>query len=229
MPYTAPDPARIRTMFAAIASRYDRANNILSAGVHHLWRRRAVRYSGAGRGARVLDCATGTGDLAVAFHTVTGRVVGTDFVAEMVHLARQKAPGIPFSVADVTQLPFERDSFDIVSIAFGIRNVGNPAKGIEEMARVLKPGGRLVVLEFGQPPSPILRRIYDAYRTRLLPRVGGVITGHRDAYAYLDRSSAEFPSGEEFVALLKRSAPFVSADYQPLSFGIAWVYRAVKR
>src|SRR5688500_5872290 len=119
-------------MFATIASRYDRANTVLSAGIHHRWRQRIVRWSEAGPGDRVLDCATGTGDLAIAFARAVapnGAVVGTDFVPEMIELARRKSSTVRFEVADVTALPFENDSFDIASISFGIRNVGDPEQG----------------------------------------------------------------------------------------------------
>ncbi len=229
MPYTAPDRARIQSMFAAIASKYDRANTILSGGVHHWWRREAVRYSGAAPGDRVLDCATGTGDLAIAFHQSTGSAIGTDFVAEMIDIARRKSSEIPFALADVTELPFADRSFDIASIGFGIRNVGDPYRAIAEMTRVLRPGGRLIVLEFGQPQAPLFGKVYDLYRTRILPALGGMLTGNREAYAYLDRSSARFPSGSAFLSLLGESGAFVALDYKPQTFGIAYLYRAVKR
>lgn len=225
-----PDPGAIRTMFAAIAGRYDRANDVLSGGIHRLWRRRAVKWSGAREGDRVLDCATGTGDLAIAFKRVVGShgvVVGTDFVPEMIALARAKAGGeeIEFDVADVTALPYDDASFDFASIAFGIRNVANPGAGIAEMARVVKPGGRVMVVEFGQPPNRFFRAIYGFYRARILPLLGGAVTGDRVAYEYLERSASRFPCGEEFVALMQTSAPFQSIEYKQLTFGIAYIYR----
>src|SRR5437762_3900218 len=137
---TGPDPHRIRTMFGSIAGRYDRANTILSGGVHHRWRRATVRWSGAKHGDSVLDCATGTGDLAIAFKRVVGdegRVVGTDFTPEMIELARAKAPNVEFDIADVTHLPFDDASFDVSSISFGIRNVADPSAAIGELARVV--------------------------------------------------------------------------------------------
>ena len=228
---TGPEPARIREMFRSISGRYDRANQVLSAGIHHRWRRKAVQWSGAKRGERVLDCATGTGDLAVAFkHAVgpAGEVIGTDFVPEMLELASRKAPSIRFETADVTALPYSDHSFDIASISFGIRNVGDPQRGIAEMARVVKPGGRVIVLEFGQPRSRAFGAVYDWYRARVLPRVGGAITGERDAYEYLERSASKFPCGDDFVALMQRSARFASIDFIPLTFGIAYLYRGVK-
>jgi len=154
--YAGPDPEKIRSMFASISARYDRANTVLSGGIHHLWRRNAVRRSGAQGGDAVLDCATGTGDLAIAFKKAvgpSGRVVGTDFVPEMLQYAREKAKDIAFEVADVTRLPYPDGSFDVASISFGIRNVNEPRRGIAEMARVVGSGGRVIVLEFGQPRS----------------------------------------------------------------------------
>ena len=230
--YTGPDPAKIRSMFAAISSRYDRANTVLSAGVHHLWRRKAVRWSGAKEGDRVLDCATGTGDLAIAFRKKvgpTGQVTGTDFVPEMITLARAKSSEVTFEVADVTRLPYEDDAFDIASISFGIRNVGEPRKGIAEMARVVRPGGRVIVLEFGQPQSRPFGRLYDLYARHLLPRLGGAVTGDPAAYEYLQNSAGRFPCGDDFVALMRESADFESIDFTPLTFGIAYLYRGTTR
>ena len=230
--YTGPDPNRIRSMFASISTRYDRANTVLSGGIHHLWRRKAVRWSGAKEGDRVLDCATGTGDLAIAFRKAvgaSGSVIGTDFVPEMLDIAREKARDITFEVADVTRLPYEDHSFDIASISFGIRNVNDPRKGLAEMTRTLRSGGRLIVLEFGQPPSRLVRALYDFYRVRLMPKLGGAVTGEQDAYEYLERSAGRFPCGDEFVALMREAGDFSSIDVAPLTFGIAYLYRGVKR
>jgi demethylmenaquinone methyltransferase/2-methoxy-6-polyprenyl-1,4-benzoquinol methylase len=227
--YSGPDPTRIKSMFGSIAGRYDRANTVMSAGVHHLWRRAAVRWSGAKEGDAVLDCATGTGDLAIAFKKAVGagRVAGTDFTPEMIELARQKSREITFDVADVTALPFDDGSFDIASISFGIRNVGDPAKGIAEMARVVHPGGRVIVLEFGQPTNRVAGMLYHAYRRHFLPRLGAAVTGERGAYEYLESSAARFPSGDDFVTLMRNAAPFASIDFRPLTFGIAYLYRGV--
>jgi len=225
---TAPDPDKIHSMFASIASKYDRTNTILSAGIHHLWRRKTVRWSGATRGDRVLDCATGTGDLAIAFHNATGNVVATDFVPEMIQLARRKSSDVYFEVADVTSLPYDDGSFDIASISFGIRNVSDPRRGIAEMARVVKKGGRVMVLEFGQPQRRAFGAPYRFYTRHILPRLGGAITGDRAAYEYLQKSAGRFPCGEHFVSLMREAADFTSIEYAPLTMGIAYLYRGVK-
>jgi len=235
-PVRSPDPATaasVRSMFAAIAGRYDRANQILSLGLHHRWRRAAVAESGASAGERVLDCATGTGDLAMAFRRAVGpagEVVGTDYCEEMLALAPAKAAraGLPvrFETADVMALPYKDESFDIASIAFGIRNVEDPVRGIREMARVVRPGGRVVVLEFGQPGGVLFGPLYRFYSRRVLPRVGGWVSGDRSAYEYLDRTSSRFPAGGAFAELLRATGAFRSVRLRPLTGGVAYVYVA---
>ncbi|HVR42147.1 MAG TPA: bifunctional demethylmenaquinone methyltransferase/2-methoxy-6-polyprenyl-1,4-benzoquinol methylase UbiE [Thermoanaerobaculia bacterium] len=230
-----PDPAEIRAMFGSIAKRYDRANTILSGGVHHLWRRTLVRWSGAQPGDRVLDCATGTGDLAIAFARAVGpegRVIGTDFSSEMLAPAPAKAAKkgveVAFETADVTALPYPDASFDVASIAFGIRNVADPATAMHEMARVVRPGGRVVVLEFGRPDNPFVRPLFGFYSRRILPALGGLLTGHRDAYGYLDRSAAEFPTGPRFTSIMLETGLLEQVESRSLHGGIAWAYRGVR-
>ena len=180
----------------------------------------------------MLDCATGTGDLAIAFKKevgANGRVLGTDFVPEMLAIARTKANDIDFEVADVMKLPYESGSFDVASISFGIRNVNEPRKGIAEMARAVRSGGRVIVLEFGQPRNRAFGALYDWYSRHVLPRLGGALTGDRDAYSYLQRSSGRFPCGEDFVQLMRESADFASIECTPLTFGIAYLYKGVTK
>jgi demethylmenaquinone methyltransferase/2-methoxy-6-polyprenyl-1,4-benzoquinol methylase len=220
----------VRQMFSSIATRYDVTNEVLSFGVHRLWRRTAVRLSGAKEGSAILDCATGTGDLALAFKRKvgpTGRVVGTDFCPEMLESAPSKATKaglrVEFQVADALALPFADDSFDVASIAFGIRNVDDPVKCLKEMARVVRPGGRVVVLEFGQPTGAF-GALFRFYSKTVMPAVGGLLTGNRAAYEYLPRTSAAFPSGDRFLALMEQSGAYSERSAHPLTFGTAYVY-----
>ena len=220
----------VRTMFADIAPRYDVANTALSLGIHHLWRRTVVRLSQVQAGMRVLDCATGTGDLALAFKNAVGKsghVVGTDFCAEMMETAPDKARkngmDIRFEVADAMNLPYPDNSFDIASISFGIRNVDVPAQALREMARVVRPGGRVVVLEFGQPRG-IIGAFYRFYSNHVIPFVGGILSGNREAYSYLNRTAAQFPSGDNFAAMMRETGAFAGTNYKALTFGIAYVY-----
>jgi demethylmenaquinone methyltransferase/2-methoxy-6-polyprenyl-1,4-benzoquinol methylase len=232
-PDTGPDAEKIRAMFGEIASSYDTANTVLSGGIHHLWRKSLVKWSGAKAGQSVLDCATGTGDLAIEFKRVVGdgRVVGTDFTPEMLIPAPAKAAKrgleITFSQADVTLLPYADHEFDFATISFGIRNVNDPIKGLSELARVVKPGGAVMVLEFGQPSLPVVQQFYDFYSQKILPKLGGLVTGRRAAYQYLQDSSSQFPCGEEFVNLMNKTGRFASCSYSPLTFGVAYMYKGL--
>ena len=226
-----PNPEIIRSMFSKVAEHYDRGNSVLSIGIHHLWRKKLVEMAGAKPGQTVLDCATGTGDLAIAFKKEvgpTGAVIGTDFCAEMLETAPQKAKqnglDVQFEIADVTQLQYADKSFDISSISFGIRNVGDPVKGLSEMARVTKSGGRVMVLEFGQMQTPVIKDLYNFYSEKILPKIGGLVTGQREAYEYLQKSSSAFPCREEFLGLMKQTGQFSEMSFKPVSFGIAYIY-----
>lgn len=221
---------KVRKMFADIADDYDRVNTILSFGIHHIWRDHAVSLSGAKPGDRVLDCATGTGDLALEFKEAVGDegyVLGTDFCAEMIEHAPAKAKEnnlvVDFEVADAMDLPYEDNIFDISSIAFGIRNVDDPVQALKEMARVVVPGGKVVVLEFGQPKG-LLKYPYELYSQYIMPTLGGWISGNREAYTYLPRTSAEFPAGKDFVALMEEAGSFSSQFFEKLTGGIAYIY-----
>ena len=221
---------KVRSMFADIASDYDRVNTVLSFGVHHAWRTRVIAESEVNPGDKVLDCATGTGDLAIAFKKAVGEqgyVLGTDFCAPMIEPAPAKASkqglSIDFEVADAMDLPYEDHRFDVSSISFGIRNVDDPVTALKEMARVVRPGGKVVVLEFGQPKG-FMKWPYELYSQHIMPTLGGWLSGNRDAYTYLPRTSAAFPAGDKFLALMDESEAFESKRAISLTGGIAFIY-----
>lgn len=226
-------PARIAGMFDAIAARYDLLNHVLSAGLDRRWRFRAVAELGLGPAARVLDLCTGTGDLAIA--AVDRRpgvsVVGVDFASQMLRLAQQKLQGLRLQRAvrlvrgDAMYIPLADGTCDAATIGFGIRNVVEPARALEEIARVLRPGGRLAILEFGQPRVPGIRTLYRWYFQYLLPLVGRTVSKHRSAYSYLPASVGTFPSPAEFSALMA-AAGFSQVRAVPLTLGIVYLYVA---
>lgn len=236
MTYQGPNPEVIKSMFQKVAPAYDRANTVLSAGIHHLWRRKLVKMAEVKPGMSILDCATGTGDLAIEFKKAVGpegQVIGTDFCADMMKTAPFKAQAhdlkIDYQVADVMNLPFADESFDRVSISFGIRNVQDPLRALREMARVSKPGGRVFILEFGQMTTPLIKDIYGFYSEKVLPVLGGLVSGQKEAYQYLQKSSAKFPSGVEFQNWMKETGAFEETGFAPVSFGIAYIYQGVKK
>lgn len=236
MTQTSPNPEKIRSMFSKVASNYDRANQVLSLGIHHLWRKKLVKLSDVQLGSRVLDCATGTGDLAIEFKSavgIPGIVVGTDFCEEMLESAPKKSQAlgheILFEKADVTNLQYHDDQFDVASISFGIRNVSDPVKALSEMARVVKPGGLVMVLEFGQATLPGFSKVYNFYSGTVLPWLGGLVTGQREAYQYLQKSSAEFPCRDQFVAMMEKTNAFSEIEYHSLTGGVAYIYKARKK
>lgn len=221
---------QVHSMFSQIAPRYDLANDVMSGGTHRLWRKRAVKEAGAKAGDAVLDCATGTGDLAIEFKRAvgpTGSVLGTDFNADMLKTApiKAKAAGldIQFEVADAMALPYADKRFDIASISFGIRNVDDPTKCLRELARVVKPGGRVMVLEFGQPTGAF-GAFFRVWARFMMPLIGGALTGNRAAYEYLPSTAAKFPSNEKFLGLMDDSKAFSSKKAISLMWGLAYIY-----
>ncbi|MFO1532265.1 MAG: ubiquinone/menaquinone biosynthesis methyltransferase [Thermoplasmatota archaeon] len=220
----------VEEMFTGIAGRYDRANDVLSFGVHRRWRRRAVRASGARPGDAILDLATGTGDLAFAFRRKVGQqglVVGLDFSAGLLQVAARKEgrrrSGLDLVRGDALALPVSAGRFDVASIAFGIRNVDDPARCVAEMARAVRPGGRVVILEFGTPAG-FIGPAYRWYSRHVMPRLGQMVTGDRAAFEYLPRTAAAFPYGKRFEALMRGAAAFSSVETQGLTGGVAWLY-----
>jgi len=219
---------RVRGMFAEIAPRYDLANRTLSGGVDLLWRRFAVRTAPPPASGAILDLCTGTGDLAISYAARSGptvRIVGADFCQPMLDHAvvKSRRRGLPIEwvEADAMALPFPDDAFDLVTVAFGLRNIANTQQGLAEMARVTRPGGRLAILEFSLPTNPVVRASYLWYFRNVLPRLGnGLAANGSDAYRYLNESVEEFPSGERLAALV-RAAGYERVAMHPLTFGIA--------
>jgi demethylmenaquinone methyltransferase/2-methoxy-6-polyprenyl-1,4-benzoquinol methylase len=219
---------RVRGMFSEIAPRYDLVNRLLSGGIDVAWRRTTVRRAPPPAAGAILDVCCGTGDLALAYAAVSGpgvRIVASDFCRPMldcgVDKARRAGRAIEWVEADAMDLPFPAASFDLVTVAFGLRNIADTERGLAEMARVTRPGGRLAILEFSLPTSRLVRAGYLWYFRRVLPWIGNTVARSRsDAYTYLNRSVEEFPSGEP-LARLVRAAGFDTVEMVPLTLGIA--------
>jgi demethylmenaquinone methyltransferase/2-methoxy-6-polyprenyl-1,4-benzoquinol methylase len=220
----------VKNMFNAISRYYDLMNTVLSLGIHHRWRRKAVKLSGAKENQSVLDLACGTGDFAFQFKKVVGengKVVGVDYSDSMMKIARAKASkkslNVDFCMGDVLNLQFEDNSFDFASISFGIRNVTSPVKCLQEMARVVKPAGKVVIVELGQPDG-IIKRFYSFYSLFFIPVIGKIFTGNKSAYLYLHNSASTFPCRGQFLKLMEQSQAFSRFHYYSLTFGIAYIY-----
>jgi demethylmenaquinone methyltransferase/2-methoxy-6-polyprenyl-1,4-benzoquinol methylase len=220
---------RVREMFAGIANRYDLLNHLLSGNTDKRWRRLVAERLHdvlSSEGARALDVACGTGDLSLALAERTGaRIVGTDFCRPMLEIAARKATAtndteIPFVEGDALKLPFADASFDAVSIAFGLRNLSSVEAGLKELWRVLKPSGRAAILEFSTPVVPGFRALFKFYFTRVLPRIGGMISGSRGAYEYLPDSVSRFPDQKRLAEMMSE-AGFEEVEYKNLTGGIA--------
>ncbi len=215
-------------MFGGIARRYDLANHILSCGFDFHWRKRAADIVGSWSPEKIVDLATGTGDLALAIQSTmpNAQIVGVDFSEEMLAIARGK--GLRETVvADALALPFPDRSFDCVTIGFGLRNMEDWSAALREMSRVLNPQGHLLVLEFSLPRLSILRAFYRLYLHRLLPIFGSFLTRKKSAYNYLGDSIEEFPGGEALLRLMEANGFRGTAD-EPLTGGIATIYTATK-
>ena len=214
-------------MFARIAGRYDLLNRALSLGIDQRWRRATVARAGDVRAARVVDVCSGTGDLAVLFARAGAEVVGVDFTPEMLARSPRKLrPGdgpCAFVQGDALHLPLPADGADVASVAFGIRNLSDPQGGLRELARVVRPGGRVLVLEFTPPRRGPLAWAYRAYFTGILPRVGGVVSGDGEAYGYLARSILAWPDPGRFRGWME-SAGLVECGFRLLTRGIACLH-----
>ena len=235
--------ARVRQMFGEISGRYDLMNHVLSGGVDYYWRWRTIRLVAPNGTTPILDVCTGTGDLALAYWKAgKGKipVMATDFTPEMLRLAEGKrdkqwgkqiaegAAPLTFLEADTQHLPFENDRFQIVSVAFGLRNVTNTELGLNEMIRVCQPGGRVAVLEFSMPTNPLFNVIYRYYFKYVLPRIGQLFAKNKQsAYNYLPASVSEFPYGKALADKME-ACGLTNVTWTPLTFGIATLYLGQK-
>ena len=225
----------VREMFAGIADRYDLLNHVLSLNIDRRWRRRvseALREILDRPDSIVLDVACGTGDLSIELNKNSrASIVGTDFCRPMLTIAKGKSSKaerpIPYVEGDALSLPFPNDHFDAVTIAFGLRNLANVSAGLAELRRILKPNGRLAVLEFSAPVVPGFGRLFNFYFAHILPRIGGTVSGSRGAYEYLPDSVSRFPDQKSLVHLIDETG-FSDVTYRNLSGGIAALHLATK-
>ena len=228
---------RVRQMFGEIAGRYDFLNHLLSLNIDRYWRWRTVRVVAPQAGDNILDMCTGTGDLALAYHRAAGgkaRIVGADFCHEMLDIGRKKGAAagadgqVEFIEADAQHVPLASDQFQIVTVAFGLRNVADTSRGLEEMVRVCAPGGRVAVLEFSNPSWRPFKAIYGWYFRNVLPRIGQLLArNNQEAYNYLPNSVGQFPQGEELCEMM-RKAGLKEVSHLGLTLGVATLYVGTK-
>jgi len=224
----------VREMFDDISPKYDFLNHFLSFGIDHLWRRRLVRILASKRPSAVLDVATGTGDLAIALAAVKPqKIVGIDISEKMLKIGRVKVEEkglgemITLRTADAEKIPYSDNSFNAITVAFGVRNYENLETGLREMQRVLRPGGVMLILEFSHPDSFPMKQFYAFYSRFIIPLAGKLISGHSRAYHYLPESVAAFPSGRDFLDILDKLG-LKNSKQTRLSMGIASIYTAEK-
>lgn len=227
-----PEPEYIKNLFGEISGTYDKANDVITMGIARGWRKTLVNWSNASEGMRILDCATGTGDLAIEFKKAvgeTGSVIGSDFCQGMLDKAPAKAKqakaDVLFELGDAMDLNYPDDEFDITSISYGVRNVADPVVALKEMARVTESNGYVMILETGETETPLLKSVVNLYFKYLVPRLGGLVSGNRGAYEYLQNSSSHFPSGEEFMGLMKSTGVFSDVQYKKLMGGASYIYK----
>ncbi|MEO0748074.1 MAG: bifunctional demethylmenaquinone methyltransferase/2-methoxy-6-polyprenyl-1,4-benzoquinol methylase UbiE [Pseudomonadota bacterium] len=226
---------RVRGVFGSVASKYDIMNDVMSVGIHRLWKDAMMDWLAPRPGQRLLDVAGGTGDIAFRFLKRAGEGHATvlDLTEEMLIEGRQRAEAedmgesLSWLVGDAMALPFKNNTFDVYTISFGIRNVTRPQDALHEAFRVLKPGGRLMVLEFSQIPNDMLQKAYDLYSFNIIPRMGQAIAGDRESYQYLVESIRKFPDQETFLGMV-RDAGFDNAKFRNLSLGIACLHSGWK-
>jgi len=225
----------VKGVFDSVASNYDLMNDVMSFGIHRLWKQYAVDIANVKKGDAILDLASGTGDLIKLYHKKignSGRIVSSDINEAMLdegkrNLINSGVLGIEFVQANAEKLPFEDNSFDLVSIAFGLRNVTDKDKALSEMCRVLKPGGILIVLEFSKTTNPVLEKIYDAYSFNLIPKFGSWFAGDEDSYQYLAESIRKHPDQETLKQMII-DAGFDMCEYQNLTGGVVAIHKGIK-
>lgn len=224
---------QVATMFNNIAPKYDFLNHVLSMGIDIKWRNRVKKMLHSEKVETILDIATGTGDLALTLHQDGVKIKGLDISEGMLEVGRQKIKDkglekdIEFILGDAENIPFPDNHFDAITVAFGVRNFANLEKGLSEMNRVLKPNGRVFVLEFSQPTSVPFKQIYNFYSRNILPTIGRIISNDKAAYTYLPESVAAFPYGDEFLEILKK-CNFTDNTCRPVTMGIASIYSGKK-
>ena len=228
--------AKVAEVFHSVASRYDLMNDVLSGGMHRLWKRQTIELSGVRRGNQVLDIAGGTGDLTRKFSSLVGpegQVVLADINDSMLKVGRDRlldkgvAGNVRFVQADAECLPFPDNHFDVVTIAFGLRNVTHKEAAIASMLRVLKPGGRLLILEFSKPGNPVWSKLYDAYSFSFMPLAGRLFTNDADSYRYLAESIRMHPDQETLKAMME-TAGFAGVTYHNMTGGIVALHKGIK-
>ena len=227
---------RVAGVFHSVASKYDLMNDLMSAGVHRLWKRFTVEVSAVRPGHKVLDIAGGTGDLAYMFSKrvgQTGQVILSDINASMLTVGRDRlldrgvSNTIQYAQVDAQYLPFADNTFDCITIAFGLRNVTDKALALRSMLRVLKPGGRLLVLEFSKPQNRLLEKVYDEYSFRLLPLMGKLITNDADSYRYLAESIRMHPDQQTLKRMME-DAGFTNAEFYNMTGGVVALHKGIK-
>jgi len=226
---------QVAEMFNNIAGRYDFLNHFLSMGIDKTWRKKAIKEVASANPKQILDVATGTGDMAIAASgAIPGaKITGVDIAAQMLDEGRKKIATeglnklINMQLADSESLPFANDTYDAVMCAYGVRNFEDLEKGLKEMQRVMRPGGKLAILEFSRPASFPVKQLYTFYFRRILPTVGGLLSKHKTAYTYLPESVNAFPDGQKFCAILT-GCGFKNAHARPLTLGVTTLYTATK-